>query len=81
MTSKEIVERVQKIYVPSNRIKENYFVMFGALLEIGLDWEGKINYFPEAARPAISLYKDLEWLSGILKQVTGITWEELTDGN
>jgi len=56
-------------------------VMLYALIEIGLDWESEIMTYPEDHRQLHERADDLEWLSGILKQATGMTWGDLTDDN
>ena len=79
MTSKKIMEKIGVTPMSVRDVQDNYKLMLYALIEIGLDWEGNIKAFPEKTRPVLTLTQDLEWLSGILKQVTGMTWGELTN--
>jgi len=72
MTSKEVMGKIW------NTPGSAECLMLKALIEIGLDWEAKIKDFPEESRQMLTITKELEWLSGILEQVTGLAWEELT---
>jgi hypothetical protein len=81
MTTKQIMEKIWITFVSGREVQDNYKLMLYALIEIGLDWESGIMTYPKLHRQLHPNAKDLEWLSGILKQVTGMTWEELTDDN
>ena len=75
MTSKQIMKNYFEnagAFTP-----KAYSLMFEALLEIGFDWEAEIKAYPYMDGAAWNL----EWLSGVLKEITGMTWEELTDDN
>jgi hypothetical protein len=75
MTSKQIIARIWDTPGAFESVKRNYTAMLGALLEIGLDWEGDLK-----ASPWMKIEtRDLNWLSMKLKHITGMTWEELTN--